>query len=190
MIKIFAYGANDFVHQFPKLDSPCHKCGDDLEEESAKKFHTLKNSFLNVIPANDRRCTTGTGNGWKTSGQNKRGIRGRGQKRKAVLMNLDLKKFRPRSIGETPESLANWLADSRPAWNQLIATLRIKRQSKKQKQAKWLLDDDNWVILCVLNSYNMCWPKMPPEGRRFFSRRKFSTFIFDQNKNTGLYVLF
>ena len=66
----------------------------------------------------------------------KRGIRGRGQKRKAVLMNLDLKKFRPRSIGETPESLANWLADSRPAWNQLIATLRIKRQSKKQKQAK------------------------------------------------------
>ena len=148
---------------------PCHKCGDDLEEESAKKFHTLKNSFLNVIPANDRRCTTGPGNGWKTSGQNKRGIRGRGQKRKAVLMNLDLKKFRPRSIGETPESLANWLADSRPAWNQLIATLRIKRQSKKQKQAKWLLDDDNWVILCFLNSYNTCWPKMPPEGRRFFS---------------------
>ena len=111
----------------------------------------------------------GPGNGWKTSGQNKRGIRGRGQKRKAVLMNLDLKKFRPRSIGETPESLANWLADSRPAWNQLIATLRIKRQSKKQKQAKWLLDDGNWVILCFSNSYNTCWPKMPPEGRRFFS---------------------
>jgi len=32
MTKIFACGANDFVHQFP-----CHKCGDDLEEESAKK---------------------------------------------------------------------------------------------------------------------------------------------------------
>ena len=40
----------------------------------------------------------------------------------------------PRSIGETPESLANWLADSRPAWNQLIATLRIKRQSKSRNK--------------------------------------------------------
>ena len=70
----------------------------------------------------------------KRRAKNKRGIRGRGQKRKAVLMNLDLKKSRPRSIGETPESLANWLADSRPAWNQLIATCALNAKVKSRNK--------------------------------------------------------
>ena len=68
--------------------------------------------------------------GWRVSGKSKKKQK---RKRKALSMNIDLHQFRPRPIGGTVESLQVWLADSRPSWDQLIASMRIKRQIKKQK---------------------------------------------------------
>ena len=74
--------------------------------------------------------------GWKVSNKTKEGHRGR-RKRNAVAMNLDLNTYRPRSIGGTQESLANWLTDSIPAWDQLRVMLHVNRQKKKAKQKRW-----------------------------------------------------
>ena len=73
--------------------------------------------------------------GWKFSGATKQKVRG--AKRKATMMNIDLQSFKPHPIGNTKESLQTWLADSKPAWDQLRTMLRIKRQvSKKHKTAR------------------------------------------------------
>ena len=36
-------------------------------------------------------------------------------------------------MGDSEESFMEWLADSKPAWDQLRKTLHIKRQMKKHK---------------------------------------------------------
>ena len=45
-------------------------------------------------------------------------------------LQIDLKTFRPTKI---EQSFDDWLADSRPAWSQLLYVLRTQRQIKKQK---------------------------------------------------------
>ena len=109
---------------------PCHKCGAELESDAIEKFNHLKKEFHNVLPCCKGVCAVGPTKGWKTTGKTKTNIRAR--KRKAVYkyMNIDLKTFKPRPI---EESLQDWLADSIPAWNQLLSKLNIKRQIKKHK---------------------------------------------------------
>ena len=70
--------------------------------------------------------------GWKMTGKTKRGalVRGGALKRKAHELQIDLKTFRPTKI---EHSFDDWLADSRPAWSQLLYVLRTQRQIKKQK---------------------------------------------------------
>ena len=97
----------------------------------ATKFNSLKKDYSTVIPCCTGVCAVGSTKGWKVSGKSKKKLRN--GKRKARSMNIDLHQFRPRPIGGTVESLQVWLADSRPAWDQLIASMRIKRQIKKQK---------------------------------------------------------
>ena len=113
---------------------PCQKCGCNLGPDGITKFNSLKKDYSTVIPCCNGVCAVGPAKGWRTSGKSKKKLRS--VKRKAVSMNIDLHKFRPRPIGGTVASLRNWLADSRPAWNQLIATMRIKRQIKKHKSAR------------------------------------------------------
>ena len=73
---------------------PCRKCGDDLDEDSVVKFNTLKLDFNNVLPCcSSASCAKGPQDGWKSSGKTKRHIRSR--KRKQVVLDIDLKTFKP-----------------------------------------------------------------------------------------------
>ena len=76
-------------------------------------------------------CAVGPNQGWKLSAKTKQALLGK--KRKAVPMDIDLATFKPRPIGNTPEALTNWLADSKPAWDPLRIRLLINRQKKKLK---------------------------------------------------------
>ena len=60
-------------------------------------WNSMKKQFSNVIPCCNGACAVGPTKGWKTTGQSKRKLRNR--KRKALAMNIDLHKFRPRPIG-------------------------------------------------------------------------------------------
>ena len=97
---------------------PCRKCGDDLDEDAVVKFNKLKLDFNTVLPCcSSASCATGPHDGWKMSGKTKRNIRGR--KRKKKTLDIDLKTFKPRPLGNSIDTLQLWLADSKLAWNQL-----------------------------------------------------------------------
>ena len=115
---------------------PCHKCGAELDADGIEKFHLMKRDYLTVLPCCTGVCAVGPTKGWITKGKSKRNIRA--GKRKAICMNINLTTFQPRPIGNTVESLQDWLADSIPAWNQLLSLLKMKRQIKKHKRGVWL----------------------------------------------------
>ena len=47
---------------------------------------------------------------------------------------IDLLTYTPRAIGSTMESLKDWLADSKPAWNQLLFQKRTSRMKMQRKR--------------------------------------------------------
>ena len=47
---------------------------------------------------------------------------------------IDLSTYTPRPIGDSMESLKDWLADSKPAWNQLLFKKRTSRRLKKRRK--------------------------------------------------------
>ena len=58
----------------------------------------------------------------------------RGSVKRMRERGIDLLTYTPRAIGSTMESLKDWLADSKPAWNQLLFQKRTGRRLKKQRR--------------------------------------------------------
>ena len=52
------------------------------------------------------------------------------RKRKIVTLDIDLTTFIPRRI---EDGIEEWLADSIPAWDQLLYKLRVQRRLKSSK---------------------------------------------------------
>ena len=84
------------------------------------------------------------------SGKTKRNIRGR--KRKKKTLDIDLKTFKPRPLGNSIDTLQLWLADSKLAWNQLRELLYIKRQVKKTENAR---DDEGRSYFMFFRLHNI-----------------------------------
>ena len=139
MYKKIACGGPRYYKLESDREIPCRKCGEPLDEKATMKFNTLCGDYTNVLPCcNSVNCAKGPQAGWKTSGKSKRLIHTR--KRKSVALNINLKDFKPRPLGNSVESLQEWLNDSKPAWDQLRVLLHMKRQVKKQKTQETMRD--------------------------------------------------
>ena len=100
----------------------------ELSAESIKKFNALKIQWKTVQPACSGKCSNAPNKGWIMKGAIKKGVRP--AKRKHAV-SIDLLTFRPPPI---EESFQNWLAHSKPAWDELVYMLRTKSLIKKRRK--------------------------------------------------------
>ena len=110
----------------------CHLCGGELDSDAVDKFNDLKLQWKTVLPACHGECSNAPNEGWTTKGETKKCVRP--PKRNQVRLKLDLINFRPPPIGVTENSFQSWLAHSKPAWDELMHTLRMQRQKKKRRK--------------------------------------------------------
>ena len=130
-----------------------------LSPEAKEVYRKLTSKWNTVIPRCQEHSNTRLENwGWNVSSPTKKQIIGGGTKRKAVSMDLDLQTYKPRPLPNATECTQKvfdaWLADSLPAWSQLVSSLRIKKQTKRQRQVRrWWYE----LFLCLLKTRTL-WP--------------------------------
>ena len=105
-----------------------------MSEEGISKFKELKLEYKIVLPCCLGDCSKIAHSGWVLKGK-KKSI-AKSKKRKVISLNLDLKEWKPKPIGSTLEFLREWLDDSKPAWSQLVFTLKASKQIKKQRMRR------------------------------------------------------
>ena len=120
----------------PQQPLICHHCGVVLGEAEITKFEQTRLKFNIVLPACDGDCAALPSEGWVTKKPKRVGIQyakkaKKNRKRKIVSLDIDLQTFVPRRI---EDGIEDWLADSKPAWNQLLYKLKVQRRLKKKRQ--------------------------------------------------------
>ena len=114
----------------------CHQCGELLDIEGVNKLNDLQKEYRLVLPWCTGQCSNAPGDGWITKGKTKEGVLSDrpGSAKRVRERGIDLSTYTPRAIGDSMESLYDWLTDSKPAWNQLLFKKRTSRRIKKRRK--------------------------------------------------------